>query len=188
MPNSTVSKHDISKNITSCSNKTAFFTFSPTKALQNELNSSSVNVNLTDLNWPDSIDDGIKTLRVAQKAAFILYCIACGLLLVAALAALVGVFLTGRLFALVNILLSGLAFLAILIASAITTTVAVKAANVVNKHGHEIGISAHKGTRFMILTWVATALAGLNVLVWCVECVLGRRRHSKNNADYIHEK
>lgn len=177
--NATVSSSDIDKNITHCSNKTAFFHFNPTHTLQNELNKSGVSLNLTkDLDWPTKdIDKGVSALRVAQKAAFILYCIAAGLLLLAALASIAGIFLTGRLFALVNIFLSALAFLAILLASAITTVVAGKAAHVINKYGKAVGVSANKGNRFLVLTWVAMGLAGVNVLVWTWECVLGRRRH-----------
>lgn len=185
--NATLSKHDIHKNITSCSNRTAFFTFNPTNVLQHELNQSGVGVNLTSLDWPDGINDAIKTLRVAQKAAFILYCIAAGTLLIAALSALAGVFFSGRLSASINILICCLAFLAILIASAISTAVAVKAAHAINKHGKIVGVSASKGGRFMALTWVATGLAFLNILVWMFECVVGRRqrRSSKTNADFV---
>lgn len=183
--NATVSKHDIHKNITHCSNKTAFFHFNPTDTLQAELNKTGLGINLTSLDWPDAINDGIKTLRVAQKAAFILYCIAIGLLFLAAIGALAAVFLTGRLTAFVNFLVCDLAFFAILIASALTTTVAVKAADVVNKHGSDIGVRASKGSKFLVLTWVATGLAFLSVLTWMFECVLGRRRHARSQKEYM---
>ncbi|KAL1302492.1 hypothetical protein AAFC00_002882 [Neodothiora populina] len=184
VPNATVTKSDIDKNITHCSNRTAFFHFDPSKTLQTELDNSGVGINLTSLDWPDAINDGIKTARVAQKAVFILYCLAAGLLLICALAALVGIFLTGRLTACVNMLLCTLAFFAILIASALATTVAVKVANVVNQHGKDIGVSASKGGRFMALTWVATVLALLDCAVWAVECCVGRRRKTYAKAQY----
>ncbi|GAB7357026.1 hypothetical protein MBLNU459_g7852t1 [Dothideomycetes sp. NU459] len=187
--NSTLPKKDIHKNTTSCSNKTAFFTFDPTYTLQRELNNSGHgNVNLTDLHFPSAVEDGLRALRVAQKAAFILYCIAAGLLAVSALTALVAFFFSGRLSAFVNILIAGLAFLAILVASAITTAVAVKAARVVNDHGKTVGISATKGAKFLVITWVAAGLAFLNILVWMFECVVGHRRHRQSRSQYVVEK
>ena len=87
----------------------------------------------------------------------------------------------GRLSAFIDILLWSLAFFAQLLASAITTAVAVKASNVVNKHGKEIGVAAHRGGKFMALTWVATGLCALNVFVWVFECLRGRRRANRES-------
>lgn len=187
--NSTLPLKDIHRNVTSCSNKTAFFSFNPTNTLQRELNNSGhSNINLTQLNFPAAVEDGLHALRIAQKAAFILYCIAAGLLAISALTALLAFFFSGRLSAFINILIAGLAFLAILIASAITTAVAVKAAKVVNDHGKNVGISATKGDKFLILTWVATGLAFLDILVWMFECVVGHRKHRRPQSDYVGEK
>lgn len=175
--NSTYPAHSIHKNVTLCSNRTALYNFDPTQTLQREINASGhSNVNLTALHWPQAVDDGLAALRTAQRAAFILYCIAIGFIALVTLFAIIAIVLSGRLTAFVNILLSGLAFLAMGIASALTTAVAVKAANVVNKYGPDVGISANKGGRFMALTWVATVLMFLSMLVWMFECVVGRRR------------
>ncbi|THZ93492.1 integral membrane protein-like protein [Aureobasidium pullulans] len=176
LPNATVSKSDIDQNITYCSNRTSFFRFNPTTALEQELNKTGLNITLENLHWPEAVNDGVHALRVAQKAAFLLYCIAAGLLLLATFASLVSFFFNGRLSAFVDISLWFLAFLAIALASAITTAVAVKASSVINKHGKDIGVQAQRGNKFMALTWVATALAFLNVFVWVFECLRGRRR------------
>ncbi|KAL2029928.1 hypothetical protein VTO58DRAFT_109120 [Aureobasidium pullulans] len=176
LPNATFSKSDIDQNITYCSNRTSFFRFNPTIALEQELNKTGLNITLEDLHWPEAVNDGVHALRVAQKAAFLLYCIAAGLLLLATFASLVSFFFNGRLSAFVDISLWFLAFLAIALASAITTAVAVKASSVINKHGKDIGVQAQRGNKFMALTWVATALAFLNVFVWVFECLRGRRR------------
>ncbi|THX06281.1 integral membrane protein-like protein [Aureobasidium pullulans] len=135
LPNATFSKSDIDQNITYCSNRTSFFRFNPTTALEQELNKTGLNITLEDLHWPEAVNDGVHALRVAQKAAFLLYCIAAGLLLLATFASLVSFFFNGRLSAFVDISLWFLAFLAIALASAITTAVAVKASSVINKHG-----------------------------------------------------
>ncbi|THX68045.1 integral membrane protein-like protein [Aureobasidium pullulans] len=81
LPNATFSKSDIDQNITYCSNRTSFFRFNPTTALEQELNKTGLNITLEDLHWPEAVNDGVHALRVAQKAAFLLYCIAAGLLL-----------------------------------------------------------------------------------------------------------
>lgn len=174
--NATVSSDEIHKNITHCSNRTAFFNFQPAAILQKELGAAGLNINLTDLDWPSEITDGIQTLRSVQKAAFVLYCIAAGLLALAAFAALTSVFLTGRLTACIDVLICSLAFTTILIASALTTTAAIKIERVINKYGKHVGVVASKGDKFLVLTWVATGLAFLDVLVWTVECIMGRRR------------
>jgi hypothetical protein len=176
MPNATVSKKAIHKNVTSCSNRTAMYSFNPRQTLQMELDKSGHgNINLTDLHWPDQVDKGLKALRVASQAMFVLYCIAIAFAGIAAITALLSIFFTGRLSAFINVLVDLLAFLAIGIASAIATAIAVKAADVINKYGNDIGISAQKGGKFMTLTWVATGVMFLASLVWCFDCIAGRR-------------
>jgi hypothetical protein len=136
---------------------------------------------LEELHWPTAVDSGIHTLRLAQKAAFLLYCISAGLIILAILFSFVSFFVHGRLLAFIDILLWTLAFFATLLASAITTAVAVKASSVVNKHGKEIGVAASRGGRFMALTWVAVGLCGVNVFVWVFECLRGRRRADRES-------
>lgn len=186
MPNATIQMNDIHKNVTTCSNKTAMYSFDPKAALQRELNASGhSNINLTDLNWPSAVDDGLAALRVAQRAVFVLYCIGIGLIAVAFAFAILSIFFAGRLSAFVNVLLDWLAFLAIGLASAIATAILVKAADLINKDGNDVGISATKGSKFLTLTWVATALMFVSSLVWCGECIVGRKR--KANRGYADE-
>nr|OQO31186.1 hypothetical protein B0A51_01565 [Rachicladosporium sp. CCFEE 5018] len=180
MPNATVSKSDIKKNVTDCSNRTAMYHFDPQQTLQLELNNSgNSNINLTDLNWPDEIDAGLKALRIASQAMFVLYCIAIAFAGVAFLAALASNFFTGRISSFINVLIDLLAFLAIGIASAIATAIAVKAADVINHYGNEIGVSAQKGGKFLVLTWVATGVMFVASLVWCFDCIAGRKDKSR---------
>ncbi|KAK5130453.1 hypothetical protein LTR08_002017 [Meristemomyces frigidus] len=178
VPNATLSKHDIHRNITACSNKTAGYTFDPRATLAHELNTSTNGLagklNLTDLNWPAEIDKGLHALRIASIAMFALYCVGIAFIALALLLALASIFFQGRLSSFVNVLVDCLAFLAIGLASAIATAIAVKAADVINSYGKDVGISAQKGSRFLVLTWVATALMLGASLTWCAECVAGR--------------
>lgn len=188
MPNATLSKHSIHKNVTSCSNKTAGYTFDPKATLEQELNKSGhSNINLTDLDWPSGVDKGLHALKIASKAMFILYCIAIAIIGVAFLLALVCVFFDGRLSAFVNVLVDWLAFLAVGLASAIATAIAVKSADIINKYGNDVGISAQKGSKFLVLTWVATAVMLVASMVWCFDCIVGRKHHKTPRRDYADE-
>jgi hypothetical protein len=68
-----------------------------------------------------------------------------------------------------------LAFLTLGIASAISTAVIVKAVDAVNKYGSDIGIAAYKGSKFLGMTWAATAVMLLASMVWIVEFCRGRK-------------
>lgn len=175
VPNTTLSRGDIDRNVTYCSNTTALYHFNPRDNLQQELDASGVDVDLADLDWPEEIDDGLRALRTASMAMFVLYCIAIAFIFLALIAAVAGVFLNGRLSALLNVIVDVLAFLAVGIASAIVTAIAVKAAHLINRYGNEIGVSATMGRKFLALTWAATACMFIASLVWCFACVTGRR-------------
>jgi hypothetical protein len=110
---------------------------------------------------------------------FVLYCIGIAFAALAFILALVSIFFSGRLSAFVNIIVDMIAFLAVGVASALATAISVKAAHIINEKGDRIGISAQKGSKFMILTWVATACLLVASLVWCFDCVVGRRNKSR---------
>lgn len=175
-PNATVSASDIHKNVTGCSNQTAMFWFNPNEIIEKALNSSGLDVTLDDLEWPEDIQRGLDALRVVSVTAFVLYCIAIALIFVSFVAALPAIFAAGRLAACVNLLVSILAFLAIGLASALVTAVIEKGGDVINEHGSAIGVMAKKGKKFMAITWVATALMFITLLVWTFEMCVGRRR------------
>lgn len=187
LPNATVDNGDISKNVTSCSNRTAMYTFDPRETLQRELNRTGhSDINLEDLDWPSQVDDGLRALQMASNAVFVLYCIGIGFAFLAFIAALVSIFFSGRISAFINVIIDWLAFLAIGIASAIATAIVVKSTQLINKYGNDIGIEAQKGSKFLAITWVATAVMLVASLVWCCDCVVGRRREKRRG--YVHEK
>lgn len=79
------------------------FHFDPAKAIQNELKSG---INLTDLQWPDAVQDGIQAIRLASNVMFVLYCIGIAAVGLALIGALIGVFASGRFAAMANTMLS----------------------------------------------------------------------------------
>lgn len=103
-PNGTAS--GAKKNTTECSNTTLLFNFDPEKVLSEQLNSTGLNVTLSDLGWPDALTDGIHALRIAFKVMFVFYIIAIIFTGLSVLGALIGVILSGRLSAFANWALS----------------------------------------------------------------------------------
>ncbi|PNS18173.1 SUR7 family protein pun1 [Sphaceloma murrayae] len=176
VPNATLSASDIDRNTTYCSNRTAFFEWDPRDSLQRNLNESgNSNVNVSDLNWPSQIDDGIRALHTVQRATFVIYCVAIGLIALATIAAIISIVFSGRLSACGNILLSFLAFLAIGVASGLVTAIVIIGVRTLNRYAEQVGIQAQRGTGFLALTWSATAAMFICVVWWTADCCIGRR-------------
>ncbi|KAF2270368.1 hypothetical protein CC78DRAFT_506893 [Lojkania enalia] len=176
LPNATVSSDAIHKNLTACSPAKAMFYFNPNEIIERTLNESGVDVTLDDLQWPDDIQTGIDALRIIQRTAFVLYCIAIALIGISLLVSAAALFTSGRLSACLNVMVSVLAFLAIGLASALVTAVIVKGGDLINEYGDEIGLEAHKGSKFMAITWGATAAMLVALVDWCLETCIGHRR------------
>ncbi|KAF2769541.1 hypothetical protein EJ03DRAFT_327383 [Teratosphaeria nubilosa] len=177
VPNATLHRSSIDKNVTHCSSPKDGYIFHPRVLLQADLNrTGNSNVNLSTLQWPDEIDEGLKDLRIIATAMFVLYCIATAFIGVGVVLAITGFLLDGRLSAFVNIVVDSMAFVASLLASALATAVVVKGTHVINKHGNDIGISAKEGNWFLAITWAATAIVLVASFVWCVDCVVGQSR------------
>ena len=166
-----------SQNITKCSNQTRMFHFDPAAVIQSELKPG---VNLTDLKWPTAIQDGIRTIEVASKVMFVLYCMAAATTGIAFLGAILG-FLGGGKLALANTLLCLIGFMALMIASAIATAIINNVVNTVNKHGNDIGVYAYKGNTFIGMTWAATTLIILSACAWILESLV----HKWRDATYV---
>lgn len=92
-----------SKNVTSCSNRTALFHFDPTGTLQKELKPG---LSLQDLHWPSAIQDGIRTLEIASKVMVILYCAGIAVTGLTVIGSIIGFIVGDALSATVNLLLA----------------------------------------------------------------------------------
>ncbi|PSK42199.1 SUR7 family protein pun1 [Elsinoe australis] len=183
VPNATLSLGDIDRNTTYCSNRTANNQFDPREALQRNLNESgNSNINISDLNWPDQIDQGLDALHAVQRAAFIIYCVSIGLIALATIVAIISIVFSGRLSAFGNMILAFLAFLAIGVASGLVTAIGVVGVRVINQYAEQVGIQAQRGNRFLALTWAATACMFICLLWWTGDCIVGRRNRGRKNA------
>jgi hypothetical protein len=175
--NATVHDSDISKNVTGCSHTRAMYKFDPTQIVQDALNKTvGTKITLQDLKWPEDIDDGIRALNALMAAMFVLYVVAICLIFVALLTSLGALVAAGRLSACANVVSSGLAFVAVALASALVTAVVVKATALVNEYGNDVGVVASKGSKFLALTWAATGVMLVAMVVWVVEVCVGRRQ------------
>ncbi|KAL1794956.1 hypothetical protein ACET3X_006772 [Alternaria dauci] len=179
--NATLSQSDISKNVTECAESRATYKFDPTQIIQDALNRTGVDITLQDLQWPEDIQNGIDTLNALMAAMFVLYVIAICLIFITLVTSVLGIFIgNGRLTPCVNFLLATLAFLAIGLASALVTAVMIKATDIINDNGSEIGLRANYGGKFLAITWAATALMLIAVLGWIASfCIGGKDRESR---------
>jgi len=167
-------------NVTSCTKQTGMFHFDISQRISQELKIGPLHLNLTDIQWPDEIQDGIDALNTAMDATFVLYAIGIASAGLAILTSIVAIFLSGsRLISLGNWGLATLAFSAFFLASLIITIVQSKMASLINKHGNEIGLYAYKSGKYLALTWVATAVMFLATVTWTAVFFVewrGRRR------------
>lgn len=183
LPNATVTSGDIWENVTACSNHTALFNFNLRSTLQQELDDTGHGyINISQLDFPSQVESGINDFREEVKATFVLYCIAIGLLFVAFFSAILSFFLNGRVYSFVNVVIDALACVALLIASALVTAFITQTTANANLYGNDAGIVAYSGSRFLALTWVATVLVLVASIVWCFDCVVGRKDKSYRRA------
>jgi hypothetical protein len=147
--------------------------FDISKQLNQELEVGPLHINLSTIDWPPEIQDGLNALHTAIDATFVLY--ATGIA-AAGCASLLAIFLHGsRLINFGNLGLTWLSFITLLTASIIITVIQMKTTHLINKYGNEIGVYAYKGTKYLILTWVAVATMSLAALAWLVEFCVGKR-------------
>lgn len=177
-PNATA-KH-ASKNVTKCSNQTAMYHFDITNQISNELENGKLHINISDINWPSQIQDGINALNAAMDATFVLYAIGIAAAGLAIIMTFVAIFLHGsRLVSFCNWGLATLSFLALMISSIIITIVQNKFTQNINKYGNEIGIYAYRGGKYLTITWIATAVMFLAAAAWVVEFCIGRQNRRR---------
>lgn len=132
-------------------------------------------VTLQDLGYPDEIQDGINAINGLLSATFVLYCIGIALSGILIILSLAAIFSHGPGLPIANLLLAFIAFLAFGIGSAILTAFMVKASSLINENGNDIGLYAHKGSKFLALTWAATGAMLLALLVWIFVAITGRK-------------
>ncbi|KAF4450500.1 hypothetical protein F53441_6390 [Fusarium austroafricanum] len=167
-------------NVTNCTNSAPEKRFNLTEMLDKQLSVGPFKLSLTDINWPDDIQDSIDLLNSALLATFVFYVVAVGLTGLAMLASLGAFFLFARRGVnAVNVILSGLAALVLLIASILVTVAGKKGVKAINKIGDNVGVSASLGNKFLGLTWAAAGLMIIAAIYWVMHLCLMRRERKR---------
>lgn len=107
---------------------------------------------------------------------------------IAILTGVLAFFLGHRLISFLNWGLASFSFFTLVIGSLITTILQIKAVDLVNEHGSDVGISAYKGMKFLVLSWVAVALMGVAVMAWAVEFCIHRRSKMREYTEKVVSK
>lgn len=124
--------------------------------LSKELQAGNLHLDLSAIDWPSDIQNGLNNLSTALDALFILYAVGTAATGLTILNTLISLFpRTSRLASFGNWGLLSLSFLSLIVASAIITIVQIKAVGLINKNGNEIGVYAYKGDKYLLLSWAA---------------------------------
>ncbi|OAQ63135.1 SUR7 protein [Pochonia chlamydosporia 170] len=173
-------------NITNCTSSSPAHRLNLTDILDKELKVGPAKLNLADINWPDSIQDALDVLNDALLGLFIMYTLGVGF---SGLSALGGVasFLKpdARMLNLVNMSIAVLGFLCVLIGSIIVTVATNKGVSKVNDVGEKAGLSASRGEKFYILSWIATGFMGIVTLFWLARFFMARRQRGRLNEKVV---
>lgn len=132
-------------------------------------------INLTSLDVPTGMEHAIDAVAGATHAIFVLYCFGAAAAGLAILMGAAAVLISPMVLKLANAGLLALGFFVIGLASTISQIIVSEVTNAINEVGPDVGIEAIQGTKFIALTWAATALLGAASLVWTVEAFLARR-------------
>lgn len=163
------------RNITSCGDKTFTFNFDLRKTLGLQADGSEDHsIDTPKSSWPPEVESGMRAFETIPRVMSIVYCISLALTTVALALAVFGIFLSGRCSACVNIMSSSIATLAAGVASILATLLGKNTAGLINAEATQINISAQTGTKFLRLTWAATACMLAASLLWCLACIRGR--------------
>ncbi|KAF8247255.1 hypothetical protein K440DRAFT_307711 [Wilcoxina mikolae CBS 423.85] len=174
--------------VTKCTSPKFPFSFNPVAILKAELLQG---ITLDQLGFPTTdVNRVVNTLETAYKAMNICYLVGT---ILAGVSILTGAtaFVASRALECVNELISLLAFLALGVASAIATTIAIKVKQVINDRAAVINVSAGHSNMFLGMTWAAVGCMFLVTMMWCCMCCCGGHRrkehHDRNRRSFVNE-
>ncbi len=140
--------------------------------LDHGLSVGPLKLNLADINWPDSVQDKLDVLNDALLGLFVLYALAMGFSGLAMFTNAAAFLLPGRPpVVLANLVLGALGGLSCLIGSIVVSVAGSKGVREINDKGARIGLSAERGIKFYILTWISTGFM-LGVAVFWVSFII----------------
>ncbi|KAJ0305180.1 hypothetical protein COL5a_010217 [Colletotrichum fioriniae] len=178
-------------NVTNCTQPSPGPNVNLTKMLDQELEIGPLSLSLSDLNWPDTIEDAMDKVNKALLAIFVLYVMGIGFSGLAILGSLAAFFLGfKKRMTLTNFAFAFLAALVLFAGSLVTTIGAKDGAKQITDIGEDVGISAKVGQKFMIISWVAFAVMFAASVYWVTQFCAERRsrRTSRGYTEKRHKK
>ncbi|PWI70434.1 SUR7 protein [Purpureocillium lilacinum] len=173
---------DVSLTVTNCTSASPAHRLNLTGMLDHGLSVGPLKLNLADINWPDSVQDKLDVLNDALLGLFVLYALAMGFSGLAMFTNAAAFLLPGRPpVVLANLVLGALGGLSCLIGSIIVSVAGSKGVREINDKGARIGLSAERGIKFYILTWISTGFM-LGVAVFWLAQFMALRRKKKADA------
>ncbi|KAJ6444423.1 SUR7 protein [Purpureocillium lavendulum] len=168
---------DTSLKVTNCSSSTPGNRLNLTAMLDHELSVGSLKLNLADINWPDGVQDKLDILNDALLGLFVLYALGMGLSGLSMFASVAAFLLPGRpAIVQANLVFASLGGLSCLIGSIIISVAGSKGVREINDKGARVGLSAERGMKFYILTWITTGfMLGVSVF-WLAQFMALRRK------------
>lgn len=169
--------------------------FNLTELLDKEMSVGPLDVNLNKLGWTDDIQKELNTINNMLMGLFILYVLGMGLssvsILGSASAAVLPqtfreVSLADRV-NLANLVVAALAAASLTGASIVVTVAVTVGIDGINKAGEKVGINVSRGTAFIAISWVATAVMVSATVFWGVQFWMEKRKaralHSEKTGD-----
>lgn len=155
-----------------------------TAKLDRELRAGPLHLNLADLGFTADLQDAIDTVNKSLKAIGILFIVSAALVGVSFLCSVIAIFLIpGRREAaarIVNAVIATLAMVVLVVSSVLVTTASQIAVEKINEKGEDIGLSARVGTKYLVISWVATGVFIIGVFgFWVVQGWRWRRGGAK---------
>jgi hypothetical protein len=129
--------------------------FDLSQQLDKELQTGQLHLDLSNIGWPSDIQDGLRSLGPLLSAIFVLYAVGISTAGLNICSAILVRFNKTLRFTRICKGLASLSFLSLLAASIVITFVQLKAVDLINTYGNDIGLYAYGGNKYMIFTWVA---------------------------------
>jgi len=139
-----------------------------------------LHINLSDIDWPSEIQEGLNKLNIALDATFVLYIIgiaASGLAILASLLALL--LASSRIISFGNWGIASIAATCLIIASVMVTIIQSEVTKLINKYGNQVGVYAYRGGKYLAITWVAAVVMLLAGTWWVMELCMERRNKER---------
>ncbi|KAL7917342.1 actin cortical patch SUR7/pH-response regulator pali [Trichoderma austrokoningii] len=169
-----------SLNTTNCTRSSLSNQFNLTKILSQEMAVGPFALDLTNIDWPDSIQNLINNFNSALLALYIIFILGICFSSLSMLAGVLAFFFKDKNFVLfANIIPTSLAAIMVTLGCIVITAVSSITVNAVNRAGAKVTLAADKGIKFYIVSWTAAIFIILSTLFWMTKLAMLRKGERK---------